>query len=112
MSRETDRETREFRVDVAPDKLPENWTLGQRVEVYIQTDVLKQRIFVPTPLIRWKENKPCILIAVNGKIAERQVKIGIQTGEKTEIVSGLSETDLVILNVQEHLSHLGRRLKK
>ena len=112
MSRETDRETREFRVDVAPEKLPENWTLGQRVEVHIQTDVLKQRIFVPTPLIRWKENKPSILIAVNGKIAERQVKIGIQTGEKTEIVSGLSETDQVILNVQEHLSHLGRRLKK
>ena len=49
---------------------------------------------------------------INGKIAERPLKIGIQTGEKTEIVSGLSETDRVILNPQEHLSHLGRRLKK
>ena len=32
--------------------------------------------------------------------------------EMTEIVTGLSEPDRVILNPQEHLSHLGRRLKK
>ena len=29
-SRETDRETREFLVDVAPTKLPADWSVGQR----------------------------------------------------------------------------------
>lgn len=38
IGRETDRETREFLVDVRVNKLPKNWTIGQRAEVYIQTE--------------------------------------------------------------------------
>jgi HlyD family secretion protein len=36
IGRETDRETREFLVDVRVDELPKNWTIGQRAEVFIQ----------------------------------------------------------------------------
>lgn len=35
LSRETDRETREHLVDIRLDELPENWSLGQRLEVRI-----------------------------------------------------------------------------
>ena len=38
IGRETDRETREFLVDVRVNELPKNWTIGQRAEVYIQTE--------------------------------------------------------------------------
>jgi HlyD family secretion protein len=38
LGREADRETREFVVDVRVLKLPENWAVGQRAEVYIETD--------------------------------------------------------------------------
>lgn len=34
LGRETDRETREFLVDVRVGRLPENWAVGQRAEVY------------------------------------------------------------------------------
>jgi len=37
IGRETDRETREFLVDVRVNELPENWTIGQRAEVYIKS---------------------------------------------------------------------------
>lgn len=37
LGRETDRETREFLVDVRVTELPKNWTIGQRAEVFIQT---------------------------------------------------------------------------
>ena len=37
LGREADRETREFIVDVRVKELPENWTIGQRAEVYIET---------------------------------------------------------------------------
>lgn len=37
MGRETDRETREFLVDVRVNDLPKNWTIGQRAEVFIKT---------------------------------------------------------------------------
>ncbi|MCB1208410.1 MAG: HlyD family efflux transporter periplasmic adaptor subunit [Verrucomicrobiales bacterium] len=36
IGRETDRETREFLVDVRVNELPKNWTIGQRAEVFIQ----------------------------------------------------------------------------
>lgn len=41
IGRETDRETREFLVDVRVNELPKNWTIGQRAEVYIQTEQLR-----------------------------------------------------------------------
>ncbi len=36
LGREADRETREFLVDVNPERLPAQWAVGQRVEVYIE----------------------------------------------------------------------------
>jgi len=41
IGRETDRETREFLVDVRVNELPKNWTIGQRAEVYIQTEQVR-----------------------------------------------------------------------
>jgi HlyD family secretion protein len=37
LGRETDRETREFTVDIRVLELPTNWAVGQRAEVYIET---------------------------------------------------------------------------
>ena len=41
LGREADRETREFIVDVRVEKLPANWAVGQRAEVFIQTETPK-----------------------------------------------------------------------
>jgi len=48
---ETDRETREFLVDVRVDRLPSNWALGQRAEVYIETASREQVVTVPLKLL-------------------------------------------------------------
>ena len=37
LGRETDRETREFIVDVRVESLPKNWSVGQRAEAFIKT---------------------------------------------------------------------------
>ena len=109
-SRETDRETREYRVDVALDRLPENWVLGQRLEVYIEVGKPRDCLAVPTALVRWRDGVPVILAAEKGKIVERELRIGLQTREMTEVVSGLTAGGRVILEPQKHLSHLGRRI--
>ena len=51
LSRETDRETREFMVDLALEKLPDNWTLGQRLEANIMIQKLEGRLCTPTKMI-------------------------------------------------------------
>jgi hypothetical protein len=47
-----------------------------------------------------------------GRIAERDIKAGVQTREQTQILSGLSESDRLILQPLQHREHVNRRIKK
>ncbi|MBR5886304.1 MAG: efflux RND transporter periplasmic adaptor subunit, partial [Alistipes sp.] len=71
--RETDRETREYKVDIALEKLPPNWTLGQRLEVFIKVSAPKICVNIPSNLVSWKNAQPFVMAVVSGKIIERPV---------------------------------------
>ena len=109
--RETDRETREYKVDIALDKLPPNWTLGQRLEVYIKVSNPKNCVNIPANLVSWKNNQPFVLAVMDGKIIERPVKLGIRSQNKVEIVSGLQAGDKIVMQPQKNLSYVNRRVK-
>lgn len=55
LGRETDRETREFLVDVRVTDLPANWAAGQRAEVYIETGRTEHAVRVPARFILWAD---------------------------------------------------------
>ena len=111
-SRETDRETREYRVDVALEKLPENWVLGQRLEVFIHTESVENCLTIPNQFICRDKQRLFVLVDEQGRIAERNIKPGIQTREQTQILSGLSESDRLILQPMQHREHVNRRIKR
>ncbi len=111
-SRETDRETREYRVDVALEKLPENWVLGQRLEVFIHTGSEENCLAIPNQFICRDKQRLFVLVDEQGRIAERDIKAGVQTREQTQILSGLSESDRLILQPLQHREHVNRRIKK
>ena len=110
--RETDRETREYKVDIALDKLPGNWTLGQRLEVFIRIGAPKPCVNIPSNLISWKNNSPFVLCIADGKITERPVKLGLRSREKVEILSGLKAGDRVVMQPQKNMEYINRRIKK
>ena len=110
--RETDRETREYKVDIALDKLPPNWTLGQRLEVFIKVDKPKTCVNIPSNLVSWKNNQPFVLAVVNGKITERPVKLGVRSQNKAEIFSGLQAGEQIVMQPQKNLSYINRRIKR
>ena len=110
--RETDRETREFKVDIALAQLPANWTLGQRLEVFIKINSPKLCVNIPARLISWKNNSPFVLCIVDGKITERPVITGIRSKDKVEIISGLQAGDKIVMQVQKNLKYTNRRIKK
>ena len=110
--RETDRETREYKVDIALEKLPPNWTLGQRLEAFIKVSAPKMCVNIPAKLISWKNNSPFVLCIVDEKIIERPVKPGIRSQDKVEILSGLQAGDRIVIQVQKHLQYINRRIKK
>ena len=51
LGRQVDRETREFVVDVRVKDLPANWAIGQRGEVYIETERRESVILLPQSML-------------------------------------------------------------
>jgi HlyD family secretion protein len=96
LGRETDRETREFLVDVRVKELPSNWTIGQRAEVFIETGHKADALVVPQRFIHWREGKPGVFIAEGGNAAWREVTLGLRGREMVEATQGLSAGEKVV----------------
>ena len=110
-SRETDRETREFIVDVAPVKLPDDWSVGQRAEVYIETARKQVEAVIPPEYIVWRDKQPLVFVEVNGRAEQRAVTLGLRSRTGVEIREGITagETVLVPAKPETKLSN-GQRI--
>jgi HlyD family secretion protein len=95
LGRETDRETREFLVDVDAKDLPKNWSVGQRAEVYIETGRKDSALTVPLRLVSWRRGKPGVFVNENGRARWRDLKLGLRGLETVEVVEGLSAGESV-----------------
>jgi RND family efflux transporter MFP subunit len=96
LGRETDRETREFLVDVRVRELPPNWTLGQRAEVFIETMRKTQSLALPQRFLQWRGGKPGVFVADHGRAAWRNVTVGLRGHDTVEVAEGLSAGDVAI----------------
>ena len=96
LGRETDRETREFLVDVRVKDLPPNWTMGQRAEVFIETGRKSDALAVPPQFIQWREGKPGVFVNDGGKAVWRDVTLGLRDLETVEVTQGLSAGETVV----------------
>jgi HlyD family secretion protein len=100
LGREADRETREFVVDVRVKELPENWTIGQRAEVFIETGRKANVVLMPPQFIRWRENKPGAFVNDHGKARWRGVTLGLRGLQSVEVTQGLSGGELIVRPVE------------
>ncbi|MGH7967905.1 MAG: efflux RND transporter periplasmic adaptor subunit, partial [Limisphaerales bacterium] len=96
LGRETDRETREFLVDVRLNELPANWTVGQRAEVYIETSRKVEVLAVPQAFVHLREGKPGVFVNQSGKARWRDVVPGLRGREAVEVAQGLSAGEQVL----------------
>jgi RND family efflux transporter MFP subunit len=96
LARETDRETREFLVDVAPGTLPANWSVGQRAEVYIETARNHAEAVVPLRLLVWRDGQPGVFVEVNGRAEWRSVTLGLRGREAAAVLNGLKPGEVVL----------------
>lgn len=95
LGRETDRETREFLVDVRVKGLPKNWTVGQRAEVYIETGRKESTLVLPLRFVSWRAEKPGAFVFQSGKAKWHELKTGLRGLERIEVSGGLSAGDVV-----------------
>jgi HlyD family secretion protein len=96
LGRETDRETREFLVDVRVKELPKLWTVGQRAEVFIETARKPEAWVIPQRFLRWREGQAGVFVNNHGKAKWRAVTLGLRGRETVEIAQGLAAGESVV----------------
>ncbi len=110
LGREADRETREFIVDVRVLDLPENWAVGQRAEVYIESARKDSVALLPAGLLQMQENQQGVFVDVDGKAQWRAVTVGLRSAAFVEVVDGLEVGDVVVKPVKAAALRDGRRV--
>lgn len=113
LGRETDRETREFLVDVRVKELPPNWTIGQRAEVFIETGRKADALGVPQQFLQWRAGKAGVFVAQRGKAVWRDLTLGLRGRELVEVTQGLSAGEQIVAPADAKQSPLktGQRIK-
>ena len=95
---QTDRETREFLVDVSVEKLPQTWAVGQRADVYIETARRTDVLTIPQRLVSWRDGKAGVLVDNAGTAQWHNVSLGLRGRDNVEVTDGIT-TDTVLISV-------------
>lgn len=113
VGREVDRETREIVVDVRVEKLPANWAVGQRAEVYISVDRREEVTTLPATLVLVRDETTGAMLDLGGKARWREIAVGLRGREDVEITGGLSPGDVVVRPARPGAAPLrdGRRIE-
>ena len=96
LGREADRETREFVVDVRVKELPENWTIGQRAEVFIETGRKSDALQMPPPFSSVARRQARRVRQRSRQGAWRDVTLGLRGRETVEVTQGLSAGEQMV----------------
>lgn len=100
LGREADRETREFIVDVEVLERPQNWAVGQRAEVYIQTASNPGCLVIPVEFLRRRDGRDSVQLLEGQRPVWRDVETGLRGRDLVEIVGGLSRGDVVLRSAE------------
>jgi HlyD family secretion protein len=113
LGRETDRETREFLVDVHAAELPKNWTIGQRAEVFIETGRQADAVVLPSAFVVWKDGRAGVLVNASGKARWREITPGLRGKDHLAVIKGLKAGEQVVRAPDRQKSPLteGQRIK-
>ena len=111
LGRETDRETREFTVDIRVLELPANWAVGQRAEVYIETARSDKANIIPSSAVTWREGTAGVFVQLDQTAHWRPVKLGLSNREQVEVLEGVSANEQILLPSEAAMKNIeGRKV--
>ena len=111
LGREADRETREFVVDVRVLELPANWAVGQRADVYIETERKPDVTVLSPAYVVWRDNQPGVFINANGSAEWRPLVLGLRRHDMVEVVRGVEPNEFIVMPSNEQTTlQAGRRI--
>lgn len=100
LGKQSDRETREFTIDVRALKLPETWAIGQRAEVFIETGRVDDSVSVPASFLVKQGDQQGVFVHSGGVANWRALKLGIEGRDIVAVVDGLSSGEVIVKPLQ------------
>lgn len=97
LGKQSDRETREFVVDVAVDELPANWAVGQRADVFVETARSANALLAPNRALVRDKGIEGVFVNDNGHARWQSLKLGLRGREATQVTEGLTGNEVVIV---------------
>jgi macrolide-specific efflux system membrane fusion protein len=89
-----------YTIDVLPVKTPEFMRSGMTANVTFQSDAHKGVLIIPTDALKIDAGKSSVTLRdENGDTYQKPVQTGLNDGKHVEIVSGLTEQDIVLVPV-------------
>jgi len=79
-------------------ELPADAALGQSVMIYYVKQQRDNVLIVPRSYINLLSGRYFVNVLENGVRVEKDIEIGLMTATEAEIISGISEDDLIIIN--------------
>ena len=89
-----DPTTRNFKIKLTADR---SVPVGAYVNLYVN-DGIRESIFVPKTAIVQRGQLTVVFVNQNGKADMRIVKLGSESGEKIEVISGLNGGEKIVTN--------------
>jgi len=96
LGRETDRETREFLVDVRVAEMPKNWTIGQRAEAFIETGRQSDAVLLPSVFLLRKQGRAGVFVNQNGRAHWQEITLGLTGSGQVAVTKGLDAGATVV----------------
>ena len=91
-------ETRTMRVEVDIDNTDGRFTPGMYAQVAVTLGANPQALVIPSKALRFRGRESVVMVAANGIAQRKKVAIGYDDGIWTEITSGLSGDELIIIS--------------
>ena len=93
---EADRVTEERGADVTVERLPPEWFIGAKANVYIETARATDALQVPLLAVVPRGDQPGVFVIDDGRARWRSVQLGLSGRDTVEIADGIDARDLVI----------------
>jgi HlyD family secretion protein len=98
LAREADRITEEREADIIVDRLPPDWFVGAKADVYIETARNADVSQIGVGAIVRRGDQPGVFVIRGGRAKWQAVTLGLMGRETVEVVKGLEAEDIVIGN--------------
>jgi HlyD family secretion protein len=93
---ESDRQTHELLVDVAPTQPVGRIAMGQRADVWIATQTTAEVVNVPTAYVQRDAAGAYCYVDREGRVSKARVRLGVQSRGAIEVTQGLAAGDTVL----------------